>query len=318
MKDFSDTKPVGVYEDAVGGKNRDYYLDKFEDFDQKGEGWHASWNWAAFVGGGVWALYRKMYGWFFAWWFVATVMVVFAKVPNGQIHQILALILGVFWLAFSVYANAIYHRKIKARIAAARRSDSDPSTANRRLAASGGVHAWVLIVAVAVPVVGIVAAVMLPAHQDYTERQAAMEKPLEQTQTPVAAKRSQIDAFFDAPAAIKLPQASIKPGIEKAPWSGNPFDRFDTVASIEQRARQISRLNEQRAWAAVIAWQANRMEDGKTDANHALYDAVGTVLDGLNQSKGICRPGRTVFIDAATASESLPVGTPMTPWVCDR
>ncbi len=62
MQDFIDTKPTGLYEAAIGEKNQNYYLEKFEAFDEKGPGFVASMNWAAFLTGGVGALYRKMYG----------------------------------------------------------------------------------------------------------------------------------------------------------------------------------------------------------------------------------------------------------------
>jgi hypothetical protein len=57
-----------LYEAILGEKSRIYYLKKFERFDQQGLGLKASWNWPAFFFGGSWALYRKMYGWFFAFW----------------------------------------------------------------------------------------------------------------------------------------------------------------------------------------------------------------------------------------------------------
>ena len=53
MQDFSETRPIGLYEDAVGERSVNYYVDKFEDFDHRGPGLHASWNWAAFFGGGA-------------------------------------------------------------------------------------------------------------------------------------------------------------------------------------------------------------------------------------------------------------------------
>lgn len=62
-----------LYEAVIGEKSRAYYLTKFEAFDQASPGLRPGWNWAAFLVGGVWALYRKMYGWFFAFWGVELV-----------------------------------------------------------------------------------------------------------------------------------------------------------------------------------------------------------------------------------------------------
>jgi hypothetical protein len=70
----ADTSPIkkpeekteDLYEAILGEKNRIYYLAKFKEFDRQAPGLKASWNWAAFFFGGTCVLYRKMYGWFFA------------------------------------------------------------------------------------------------------------------------------------------------------------------------------------------------------------------------------------------------------------
>ena len=171
MRDFANTKPMGIYEVAIGEKNQDYYLDKFEDFDQKGVGWHASWNWAAFFFTGLWALYRKMYGWFVLWLIVLTF---FRVLPIGTPSTLTALAMLLvniaLWLGFTVFANSLYHRKVKARLAATKNSNSNALRASRKLSAGGGVHTWVPIVFGGIPAIGIVAVVALPAYQDYTKR----------------------------------------------------------------------------------------------------------------------------------------------------
>lgn len=335
MKDFSETEPTGLYEDAIGDTNVNYYVDKFEDFDQQGPGLKISWNWAAFFGGGAWALYRKMYWWFVAWWFVATVVTVFAKIPNAQIHQVLMVAVGALWLCFSIFANSLYHRQVKSRIVAAQKSNSDASRVRGYLGAKGGVHVWGPIVFAGIPALGIVAAVALPAYQDYTKRQASAEsKPWEQYQEKKGASASSDERPWEndkpaepAPTLVpfygKTDEELARDRVKKSAfdwkqWSGNAFDRFDTVGGIELRARQFPSLNELRAWAAVIAWQAYYMADGKKPANEALYAAVGTVLEGFNDNKGVCRPGRVVIVDAASASDAFPVGTVMTLHECDR
>ena len=156
-----------LYQAAIGQRNQDYYVTKFEDFDQHGEGMKVSWNWAAFLFTGVWALYRRMYGWFLMWWVVATILVVFEKSQNAQIHQTLAVVVGVLLLGFGAFANTLYHRKVRARIAAAEKASTDAVRVAKRLRVGSGVHAWVPVVFGAIPVIGIVGAVALPAYQDY-------------------------------------------------------------------------------------------------------------------------------------------------------
>ena len=74
------------------------------------------------------------------------------------------------WLAFSLFANSLYHAKVKAKIATARKSNSDALKATKRLSENGGVLAWVPIVCISIPTFIIVAAVALPAYQDYSKR----------------------------------------------------------------------------------------------------------------------------------------------------
>ncbi len=136
----------------------------------------ASWNWAAFLAGGVWALYRKMYGWFFAWWFLVAVAAILYKVPNPVMQNRLALGFSASWLAFTVFADSLYHAKIKARIDAVTKSTSDASKVEKRLQAKGGVNAWAPIVFGGMPVLGIVLAVALPALQDRSKGQAVLRQ----------------------------------------------------------------------------------------------------------------------------------------------
>lgn len=151
-----------LYEAAIGEKSRAYYLTKFEAFDQFQTGLRPSWNWAAFLVGGVWALYRKMYGWFFAFWGVelATQLafMVFLKLGSPGVG------LFVFfmpWIAFSVYANSLYHRNVKKKIAVAQFSIKDESRLIEHLRRKGGVHTWVIWLFGLVPLLGIVAAVVI-------------------------------------------------------------------------------------------------------------------------------------------------------------
>lgn len=152
-----------LYEAVIGEKSRAYYLTKFEALDQMPPGLKPSWNWAAFLVGGVWALYRKMYGWFFAFWGVelATQLAfkVFLKLgsPGAGLF-----VFFLPWLAFSVYANALYHRNVKKKIALAQFSIKDESQLIEHLRSKGGVHTWVIWLFGLVPLIGIVAAVVIP------------------------------------------------------------------------------------------------------------------------------------------------------------
>ena len=302
MTDFVDTKPTGLYEAAIGEKNQDYYVTKFEDFDHRGTGLMASWNWAAFFLTGFWALYRKMYGWFFAWWAVGTVLTVYSKVQNSQIHQILGIVVGVLWVAFSLYANSLYHRKVKSRIAAAQKSNSDASRVSRRLSTSGGVHTWVPIVFGGIPVIGIVAAVALPAYQDYAKPKASAEpKPWEQQyqgQSQTNAKRSQIDEFLseaptnqptELPTQQNAARMPIKYGKDDTPLDGqpasqqnaaraNPYGQFDPSTARPVDAETRSGTNQ-----VAVAQKSQSVDE--QEHLRRIYSAHSDA-DAINDSRG--------------------------------
>lgn len=148
-----------LYEAILGEKNRIYYLMKFDSFDQSGPGLKASWNWFAALFCGVWALYRKMYGWFFAWWGLVTLFNISEETGSSD------LILVPFIAAqilFGVYANSLYHNSIKKKIAVAQLEIEDESKLLEYLRYKGGVNTWVWWVWISFFVLGVLAAIFLP------------------------------------------------------------------------------------------------------------------------------------------------------------
>ncbi len=138
---------MNLYEIALGERNRIYYLTKFERYDQKGSGLRMSWNWSAFFFSYLWALYRKMYGWFFTYMVVIVLAVIldasgyldFTRVPG------LAIIATIpMWIVFSVYANSLYHKSIKRKITNAQAKLIEEPKLLEYLRHKGGVHKWVM------------------------------------------------------------------------------------------------------------------------------------------------------------------------------
>ena len=148
-----------LYEAILGEKNLIYYLTKFESFDQQGPGSKASWNWSAFFAGGAWALYRKMYGWFFAIWGVAILSSIFKGAGSPGLS---AIIFFVPWIVFPIYANSLYHNSIIKKIAVAQLSVKEEPKLLEYLRYKGGVNSWVIWVFGALPVIGIIAAILIP------------------------------------------------------------------------------------------------------------------------------------------------------------
>lgn len=132
-----------LYEAILGGKNPIYYLTKFEHFDQQGPELKASWNWPAFLWGGIWALYRKMYGWFFAWWGIAILSSIFMRtgMPGLELFVFYAP-----WIVFTINANSFYHKSVKKKILFAQLTTQDELKLLEYLRRKGGVHTWAIYV----------------------------------------------------------------------------------------------------------------------------------------------------------------------------
>lgn len=168
------TRPLGSginawYKAIIGDKNTSYYIAKFEQFDHQGPGLKASWNWPAFFCNYAWALYRKMYGWFFAILGISVISIVIAG-AGAPVIWFVALVADA---AFGVYANSIYHGKVRRGIAAAQLSVHDEQKLLAHLRQKGGVHTWVIWVFGLIPVIGILAAIAIPAYDDSKQREAS-------------------------------------------------------------------------------------------------------------------------------------------------
>lgn len=98
-----------------------------------------------------------MYGWFLAFLGIAALSA--ACVLKGE--YILGLIVFIVpWIAFTVYANSLYHNRVKKIIAAAQLSITDKSKLIEYLRYEGGVNIWVVWISVVLPVAGMVAAIL--------------------------------------------------------------------------------------------------------------------------------------------------------------
>lgn len=164
---------TALYETVIGDKNTSYYLTKFEQFDQQGQGLKASWNWPAFFFNFHWALYRKMYGWVFVFFAVSVVLVVVSDVfDKAGIHGFGFFVLLTPYFAFGFLANSLYHNNIQKKITAAQLTFRDEPKLLAHLRNKGGVNTWVVWVSIGgwmvILVIGILAAIVIPArHQAF-------------------------------------------------------------------------------------------------------------------------------------------------------
>jgi hypothetical protein len=114
------------------GRNADTYIRKFRNFSSSGANSFAfTWNWSAFFLGFIWMLYRKMYLWALAAFFIAFTPVAFPLTMIG----------------WGIAGNYIYflHARRKILEYKSRRS---PTPMALNLKDLGGVNHWVWLIGI--------------------------------------------------------------------------------------------------------------------------------------------------------------------------
>jgi Tfp pilus assembly protein PilE len=173
-----------LYRVAVGENKADYYVPLFQRFDAGGS--HVSWNWPAFFVTFLWLLYRRMYGYALIYFFAlpfalatfgALIFVALGKTAGGIGYLIT--VIAVPWIAVPMFVNALYHLHVKSRIEKAWVGAPSPEAVLQRLIGQRSTaNGWVIAAIagfVGIFVIGILAAISIPAYQDYTVRAQVAE-----------------------------------------------------------------------------------------------------------------------------------------------
>jgi type IV pilus assembly protein PilA len=172
------------YEAAVD-KNTNYFIPKFEGFDAGGS--RVGWNWPAFFLTGPYFLYRKMWLWAVLYIFYPFILAIVvgigtAVVVGASQNEAGAAVVGLValllyfapWILLPMFANSLYWRKVNKLIEDMPSSvASQPDKRARRLAGNGGTNIVIPLVVYLVGGVfgvGMLAAISIPAYQDYTIR----------------------------------------------------------------------------------------------------------------------------------------------------
>ena len=174
-----------LYRAAVGEKKAGYYVPLFYRFDQPGAG-RVSWNWPAFFVTFFWMLYRRMFGLAIGYLLLMPIVLaimgaLLMLVLGQQVGSLLYLLilLGTHLVLIPMFANAIYHWHVKRRIATlALTAPSHDALVQRTIGQASTAGTAVVIGAVCVygiAILGILAAIAIPAYQDYTIRAQVAE-----------------------------------------------------------------------------------------------------------------------------------------------
>lgn len=192
-----------LYAAEIGSRNQEYYLEKFACIDEADGRFIPSWNWAAFLFSALWALYRKMYGLFFAT--VAAAVLWEAIVAGLQLSWPLGnLFYFAAWVLFGLFGNALYYKHASKKIEKAIALVGDSDRAALEIGFKGGVHMWVVPVFILGPfLAGVFAGIFIPAYQDYAIR-AQVSVELEDA----ADVRTAVSAHYEATGSLPADNAS--------------------------------------------------------------------------------------------------------------
>lgn len=173
------------YEAAIG-PNSGYYLKYFEAFDA-GES-RASWHWPAFFVPSFWFMFRKMWLpgiltllWPVIAYFVLGIALIAIAAATKAVPVTAMIVGGLVFIApyfvIPIYANALYWRHVRKLIGSLPNSVAQvPDKRIARLERNGGTGVGPMIAVIVgggfffIFVVGILAAIAIPAYQDYTIR----------------------------------------------------------------------------------------------------------------------------------------------------
>lgn len=164
-----------LYRAYVGDEKAHHYLPVFARFDEAGRA-GASWHWPAFFFTLFWLLRRKMWGYAAGYFFLPGLLSVLLSVVDVSIGAdgrlatpASILILVAAWVLPPLFAHALYYRQVQSAIAQVRRASPDEAAQLAVLRQMGGTS-WVALLVLLVPLIGILAAIALPAYQDYVIR----------------------------------------------------------------------------------------------------------------------------------------------------
>lgn len=176
------TSGDNLLEDYVGPNNSAYYLQKFARFEAGGGS--ATWHWPAFFLSSIWLLYRKMWMWAAIYWFgfpiglqILTAVLAVTVGPElaGALYFVIYLVIA--FGVMPVMANFLYYRHAKSKVEKVGAA-FPPEQQGVELARIGGTSKVAMIIAVILFIVfmgGILAAISIPAYQDYTIRAQVSE-----------------------------------------------------------------------------------------------------------------------------------------------
>lgn len=248
------------YKAAIGPNNTAYYLQRFAEFDRRGKA-GIGWHWPAFLVTFYWLLYRKMWLNAFLYWLSPYVLMVpffvlVALLGDDQAGVVVfvvgyVLYIAAFMLLPPLFGDALYYRHCKAKIAEVRQAGGSPERQLGELAGKGGtsnVAIFILLGFGLLMMLAVLAAIAIPAYQDYTVRakiaqglETAAEAKLAVAETyaatgAVPADNAQAGYVFEV-ASPEVSDIRIEPdGVVRVQMAVDPIDGGSLVLEPSEGA----------------------------------------------------------------------------------
>lgn len=256
---------------AVGPEKAGYYLPKFARFAAGGS--LISWNWPCFFVTFFWLLYRKMWLWAVLYMVLpAALFFMFAIVSVFTSYWVYVICTILYWLGIFIvlpmYANALYYQHVRKKVALVADSIAAPERAIAYLGSVGGPSGAAATIAAVVfcfyfiAVAGILAAIAIPAYQDYVTRAKIIgiyhaTQPARQNLESIF---TYADPDFDSVPVVNIPER-VQAGEDSATLSYDPADgvlwvRFETGKLADKRLELVPYLTDDNQ----VIWECSSEE----------------------------------------------------------
>jgi len=246
----SEVEETELYRAFLGPNNAERYLAVFQRFDSGGGS--ATWNLAGGLITQLWMLYRGMYLWGLLFY---PLLAIAGGVALGAVGGLLRLDAGVGVLSFilgialpGMYADSIYHGHARKLIERSARMGLAPQARREWLMRKGGTNllAPLLLVAFNVVVIGMLAAIAVPAYRSYVVRAEVMEG-----QSLALKVRLGVEHYYQAMHVLPLDNASLR-----LPEAGEIAGRYVKSVEVSNGAVLITfgDRSDRRLAGAVLAY----------------------------------------------------------------
>ncbi len=211
---------LDLIEVAIGESRTNYYLQYLEGVGDRS--WVPSWHWPAFFFTTAWLLYRKLWLTWFLYVFVLPIALFIAALVTLSLNPTFGVIaqfvitIGCYFVLMPMFANALYARKLQRLVANANAYSDDREKRIQWLATHGGTSLVWLVVLLFPALLGVLAAVALPAYQDYVEAantakvNSHYEEAAQYVENELRRAQVAIDMGVDTPANFQATQDSTQ------------------------------------------------------------------------------------------------------------